>query len=70
VLIIPTLSNSCFVQIQKNESQLLQTHNAVAAADDDDSVCIDLRFGVQHRYDLRHVFPLLTTKRVFWRGVF
>ncbi len=52
----------------KNEPQLLQTHNAVTA--DDESVCIDLRFGVQHRYDLRHVFPLLTTKRVFWRGVF
>jgi dihydrofolate reductase/thymidylate synthase len=28
------------------------------------------RFGVQHRWDLRHgQFPLLTTKRVFWRGV-
>ena len=28
------------------------------------------RFGVQHRWDLRHgAFPLLTTKRVFWRGV-
>jgi hypothetical protein len=28
------------------------------------------RFGVQHRWDLRHgSFPLLTTKRVFWKGV-
>ncbi|KAF8055936.1 hypothetical protein HT031_006575 [Scenedesmus sp. PABB004] len=26
-------------------------------------------FGVQHRYDLRRSFPLLTSKRVFWRGV-
>eukprot|EP00879_Flechtneria_rotunda_P024276 GHRR01025728.1.p1 GENE.GHRR01025728.1~~GHRR01025728.1.p1 ORF type:complete len:493 (+),score=126.94 GHRR01025728.1:241-1719(+) len=26
-------------------------------------------FGVQHRYDLRHSFPLLTSKRVFWKGV-
>lgn len=26
-------------------------------------------FGAQHRWDLRHHFPLLTTKRVFWRGV-
>ena len=28
------------------------------------------KFGVQMRYDLRGgKFPLLTTKRVFWRGV-
>ncbi|KAI8473775.1 MAG: thymidylate synthase/dCMP hydroxymethylase domain-containing protein, partial [Monoraphidium minutum] len=28
------------------------------------------KFGVQSRYNLRHgLFPLLTTKRVFWRGV-
>ncbi len=28
------------------------------------------KFGVQMRYSLRHdVLPLLTTKRVFWRGV-
>lgn len=26
-------------------------------------------FGKQMRFDLRHSFPLLTTKRVFWRGV-
>jgi len=26
-------------------------------------------FGKQMRYDLRQGFPLLTTKRVFWRGV-
>jgi hypothetical protein len=26
------------------------------------------KFGTQQRYDLRHSFPLLTTKRVFWRG--
>lgn len=26
-------------------------------------------FGRQSRYDLRKSFPLLTTKRVFWRGV-
>lgn len=26
-------------------------------------------FGMQFRYSLRDVFPLLTTKRVFWRGV-
>jgi len=26
-------------------------------------------FGAQMRFDLRHSFPLLTTKRVFWRGV-
>ncbi|ESO86949.1 hypothetical protein LOTGIDRAFT_166678 [Lottia gigantea] len=26
-------------------------------------------FGMQMRYDLRESFPLLTTKRVFWRGV-
>ena len=26
-------------------------------------------FGTQHRYDLSRSFPLLTTKRVFWRGV-
>lgn len=25
-------------------------------------------FGRQMRFDLRHSFPLLTTKRVFWRG--
>lgn len=25
-------------------------------------------FGTTMRYDLRHTFPLLTTKRVFWRG--
>ena len=25
-------------------------------------------FGCQMRFDLRHSFPLLTTKRVFWRG--
>lgn len=27
------------------------------------------KFGCQARYNLRHTFPLLTTKRVFWRGV-
>jgi hypothetical protein len=26
-------------------------------------------FGKQMRFDLRETFPLLTTKRVFWRGV-
>ncbi|GFR78837.1 thymidylate synthase [Elysia marginata] len=26
-------------------------------------------FGMQHRYNLRESFPLLTTKRVFWRGI-
>jgi dihydrofolate reductase/thymidylate synthase len=26
-------------------------------------------FGTSMRFDLRHTFPLLTTKRVFWRGV-
>ena len=26
-------------------------------------------FGCSMRFDLRHTFPLLTTKRVFWRGV-
>ncbi len=25
-------------------------------------------FGKQMRFNLRHSFPLLTTKRVFWRG--
>ena len=25
-------------------------------------------FGAQLRFNLRHAFPLLTTKRVFWRG--
>ena len=29
------------------------------------------KFGVQMRFNLRDdVFPLLTTKRVFWRGTF
>lgn len=27
------------------------------------------RFGCQMRYNLRKTFPLLTTKKVFWRGV-
>ena len=26
------------------------------------------RFGCTMRFNLRHTFPLLTTKRVFWRG--
>lgn len=26
------------------------------------------KFGCQMRFNLRHTFPLLTTKRVFWRG--
>ena len=26
------------------------------------------RFGATMRFNLRHSFPLLTTKRVFWRG--
>jgi len=26
------------------------------------------RFGCSMRFNLRHTFPLLTTKRVFWRG--
>ena len=26
-------------------------------------------FGVQMRFNLRQAFPLLTTKRVFWRGL-
>ena len=27
------------------------------------------KFGTQLRFNLRNSFPLLTTKRVFWRGV-
>ena len=27
------------------------------------------RFGAMLRFDLRKGFPLLTTKRVFWRGI-
>lgn len=27
------------------------------------------KFGTSMRFDLRHAFPLLTSKRVFWRGV-
>lgn len=27
------------------------------------------RFGAQMRFDLKEGFPLLTTKRVFWRGI-
>lgn len=27
------------------------------------------KFGYQMRYDLEDSFPLLTTKKVFWRGV-
>jgi len=27
------------------------------------------KFGCQMRFNLRESFPLLTTKRVFWRGV-
>jgi hypothetical protein len=27
------------------------------------------KFGASMRFNLRHTFPLLTTKRVFWRGV-
>lgn len=26
------------------------------------------KFGCQMRFNLRHTFPLLTSKRVFWRG--
>ena len=26
------------------------------------------KFGCQMRFDLRQTFPLLTTKRTFWRG--
>ena len=26
------------------------------------------RFGTSMRFNLRHSFPLLTSKRVFWRG--
>ena len=26
------------------------------------------KFGATMRFNLRHSFPLLTTKRVFWRG--
>lgn len=28
------------------------------------------KFGTSMRFNLRHSFPLLTTKRVFWRGLF
>jgi thymidylate synthase len=27
------------------------------------------RFGAMMRFNLRKGFPLLTTKRVFWRGI-
>ena len=26
-------------------------------------------FGIRHEYDFKYGFPLLTTKKVFWRGV-
>eukprot|EP00929_Paragymnodinium_shiwhaense_P013438 TRINITY_DN121291_c0_g1_i1.p1 TRINITY_DN121291_c0_g1~~TRINITY_DN121291_c0_g1_i1.p1 ORF type:complete len:517 (+),score=120.79 TRINITY_DN121291_c0_g1_i1:52-1602(+) len=39
------------------------------ASDDRTGVGTLSLFGQQQRYDLRKSFPLLTTKRVFWRGV-
>jgi thymidylate synthase len=27
------------------------------------------KFGIQFRFNLRHSFPLLTTKRVYWKAV-
>lgn len=39
------------------------------AMDDRTGVGTRSVFGAQMRFDLRKAFPLLTTKRVFWRGV-
>uniref|UniRef100_A0A0G4HTD0 Bifunctional dihydrofolate reductase-thymidylate synthase n=1 Tax=Chromera velia CCMP2878 TaxID=1169474 RepID=A0A0G4HTD0_9ALVE len=37
--------------------------------DDRTGVGVRSKFGRMMRFDLRETFPLLTTKRVFWRGV-
>jgi dihydrofolate reductase/thymidylate synthase len=55
------------------EYQYLQAIRSIIASgdsfDDRTGVGTLATFGHQMRFDLRKSFPLLTTKRVFWRGV-
>jgi dihydrofolate reductase/thymidylate synthase len=61
------------IEIRHDEYQYLDLVREVI----DKGVCRDDRtgtgtlsvFGRQMRFNLRHSFPLLTTKRVFWKGV-
>jgi thymidylate synthase len=59
--------------VDHDENQYLQLikqiiHKGVKRSDRTGVGTISI-FGAQMRYDLREKFPLLTTKRVFWRGV-
>ncbi|AAG27186.1 thymidylate synthetase [Cercopithecine alphaherpesvirus 9] len=59
--------------IKHSEYQYLEQvnfilHNGVQKTDRTGTGTLSV-FGMQSRYNLRNEFPLLTTKRVFWKGV-
>jgi thymidylate synthase len=44
-------------------------HNGILKIEKDGEKTTHSIFGARMKFNLRHSFPLLTTKRVFWRGV-
>ena len=55
----------CVTQYLNCVSEIMQSG---AIRDDRTGTGTMSKFGVQMRFNLRHSFPLLTTKKVFWRG--
>lgn len=67
---VPTLIKRCQPHEEYQYLDLVRKilHEGVIRGDRTGTGTMSL-FGVQMRFDLRSSFPLLTTKRVFWRGV-
>ncbi|XP_039959872.1 thymidylate synthase [Bactrocera neohumeralis] len=65
--------NQCASEINLDEQQYLDLIQRIITkgVDRSDRTGVGTRsvFGAQMRFDLRNSFPLLTTKRVFWRAV-
>ena len=64
----PIVANTVFTLIVAH-TQLNQTHSATRLLPSHAGTGTVSIFGAQMRFDLSQGFPLLTTKRVFWRGI-